>query len=144
MKASELSIGDWVKVLNYYWDGSPYIGQVDGIMKKHGTYYLRFGNALSTEIDMCVPIPLTPEILEKNGFNVKEEDETHTIYVRADENSIIKYAFLKETIYGVDTAFECEFGFVGGLDRIHHFHIKYVHELQHALRLARVKKDVVV
>jgi hypothetical protein len=101
MKASELSIGDWVKVLNYYWDGSPYIGQVDGIMKKHGTYYLRFGDALSTEIDMCVPIPLTPEILEKNGFN-------------------------------------------GGLDRIHHCHIKYVHQLQHALRLAGVEKDVVV
>lgn len=144
MKASELSIGDWVKVLNYYWDGSPYIGQVNGIVNIRGTYSLQFVDALSTEIDMCVPIPLTPEILEKNGFNVKEEDETHTKYVRADGNSIISFAFLKETIYGVDTVFEGEFGFVGGLDRIHHCHIKYVHELQHALRLAGVKKDVVV
>ena len=59
MKPEELSIGDWVNVLNYHWDGSPYTGQVNGITKKHGTYYLQFGSALSAEIDRCEPIPIT-------------------------------------------------------------------------------------
>ena len=68
MKPEELSIGDWVNILNYHYDGSPYIGQVDGITKKHGTYYLQFGSALSAEIDRCEPIPITPEILVRNGF----------------------------------------------------------------------------
>ena len=41
MKAEELSIGDWINVTNYHLDGSPYTGQVNGITKKHGTYYLQ-------------------------------------------------------------------------------------------------------
>lgn len=68
LKVEELSIGDWVNILNYHWDGRPYTGQVSGIMKKPGTYYLQFGSALSAEIDICEPIPITEEILEKNGF----------------------------------------------------------------------------
>ena len=73
MKPEELSIGDWVNVLNYHLDGRPYTGQVNGITKKHGTYYLQFGSALSAEIDRCEPIPITKEILEKNGFKLKEK-----------------------------------------------------------------------
>lgn len=143
MKASELSIGDWVKVLNYYWDGSPYIGQVDGIVKKHGTYYLQFVDAFSADIDRCEPIPLTPEILQKNGFELKEEDETHTTYVSVwNGNAIISFAFFKETMYDVDTVLQCEFGFDGGLDRLHHCHTQYVHQLQHALRLCGFEKEI--
>lgn len=142
IKIEELSIGDWVNVLNYHWDGRPYTGQVNGITKKHGTYYLQFGSALSAEIDRCEPIPITKEILEKNGFRLKEEAESYTEYVSGDEHSIITYVFYKESIYDVDTLLDCEVGYVGGLDRIHHCHVKYVHELQHALRLCGINKTI--
>lgn len=137
MKASELSIGDWVKVLNYHWDGSPYIGQVDGIVKKHGTYYLQVGGALSAEIDMCEPIPITPEILEKNGFS----GEGYAI-LKLDDDSWLDYYYhehrLRKWWEGVDEwqndakvkdiTFQC--------------HCYYVHELQHALRLAGAGKEI--
>ena len=88
IKAEELSIGDWVNVLNYHWDGSPYSGQVNGITKKHGTYYLQFSSALSAEIDRCEPIPITKEILEKNGFS----GEMYAIF-KIDEHIWLEYCF---------------------------------------------------
>ena len=135
-------VGDWVNILNYHYDGSPYVGQVDGIVKKHGTYYLQFGSALYAEIDRCEPIPITKEILEKNGFKLKEKGVLYTEYVSGDEHSIIEFGFYKESIHDIDTVLNCELGFVGGLDRIHHCHVKYVHELQHALRLCGVNKTI--
>lgn len=142
MKPEELSIGDWVNVLNYHWDGRPYTGQVNGIAKKHGTYYLQFGSALSAEIDRCEPIPITKEILEKNGFEVKEEGESYIEYVSGDEHSIITFVFFDEYVHGVDTVLDCELGFVGGLNRIHHCHVRYVHQLQHAFRLCGISKII--
>lgn len=142
MKPEELSIGDWVNVLNYHWDGRPYTRQVNGITKKHGTYYLQFGSVLSAEIDRCEPIPITPEILERNGFKLREKGVLYTEYVSGDEHSIITFGFYKESIHDIDTVLNCELGFVGGLDRIHHCHIKYVHELQHALRLCGTSKTI--
>lgn len=137
MKANELSIGDWVKVLNYHVDGSSYADQVNGIMKKHGTYYLQFGDALSAEIDRCEPIPLTPEILEKNGF----KGEGYAI-LKLDDDSWMDYYYhehrLRKWWEGVDEwqnhakvkdiTFQC--------------HCYYVHELQQALRLAGVEMEV--
>ena len=142
MKPEELSIGDWVNVLNYHWDGRPYTGQVNGITKKHGTYYLQFGSALSAEIDRCEPIPITPEILEKNGFRLKEESDSYKKYIAGDELCIIVLYFYKETIYGVSTLLDCERGFAGGLDRIHKCNLLYVHQLQHALRLCGISKTI--
>ena len=142
IRVEEISIGDWVNVLNYHLDGSPYTGQVNGITKKHGTYYLQFGSALSTEIDRCEPIPITPEILEKNGFRLKEEDDSYKEYIAGEERCIIEFCFYKETIYGVSTLLDCERGFVGGLDRIHKCNLLYVHQLQHSLKLCGISKNI--
>ena len=92
--------------------------------------------------DEILPIPITPEILEKNGFKRKEKGKSYTEYVSGDEHSIIALVFYKESIYNVDTVLDCELGFVGGLDRIHHCHIKYVHQLQHALKLCGINKNI--
>jgi len=142
MKMQELSIGDWVNVLNYHWDGRPYTGQVKGITKKHGTYYLQFGSALSAEIDRCEPIPITPEILEQNGFRLKEENDSYKEYIAWDEHCIIVFYFYKETIYRVSTLLDCERGFAGGLDRIHKCNLLYVHQLQHAFNLCGIPKTI--
>ena len=137
MKPEEIMIGDWVNILNYHYDGSPYAGQVDGIAKKHGTYYLQFGSALSAEIDRCEPIPITPEILEKNGFVGKPY-----AFCKIDEHSWLEYYYhehrLQKWWRGVDEwnnhaevaemSFQCQ--------------CHFVHELQHALRLCAVNKTI--
>ena len=135
MKASELMIGDWVMSTHPAVPRPIKVTEIGGgnVGYKYGVIQLWF----------IEPIPVTPEILEKNGFKLKEERKTYTTYVSVwDEISIISFAFYKETICGVDTMLECEYGFAGGLDRIHHCHIKYVHELQHALRLCAIKKEI--
>lgn len=139
MKPEELSVGDWVNVLNYHYDGSPKVAQVDGIVKKHGTYYLQFGSALSAEIDRCEPIPITPEILEKNGFKGK-------MYAVLDisPDLYLEYYYhehrLREWWTGIDEwnnhaevkeiVFKCQ--------------CHYIHELQHALRLCGIEKEIVL
>jgi len=137
IKAEELMIGDWVNVLNYHWDGSPYTGQVKGITKKHGTYYLQFSSALSAEIDRCEPIPITKEILEKNGFS----GEMYAIF-KIDEHVWLEYYYHEHRLSrwwrGIDewnnhaevseVSFKC--------------HCHYVHELQNALKLCGIPKNI--
>ncbi len=114
MNAEELMVGDWV-VCNYYADKPFY--------KEFG-----IGDFLKGGYNFVDPIPLTSEILKKNGF--VEEHEKPIVdkigaaiiygkYKRLDEDNCINYG-------------ECLFP------------IKYVHELQHALRLCGIKKEIVV
>ena len=136
MEAKELMLGDWCFCeLN----GKPEKVQAiyeDKVMLDYNDLY---------PYDEIQPIPITPEILEKNGFKLKDEGETYSEYVSVwDKISIISFAFYKETICGVDTLLDCELGFAGGLDRIHHCHIKYVHQLQNALWMCGIEKDIMV
>lgn len=135
MKAKELMQFDWVCL-----EDDPTPRQVDFIRTGEvGLYYNRIATPPNIK-----PIPLTPEILEKNGFKLKEKGVLYTEYVSGDEHSIIEFGFYKESIHDIDTVLNCELGFVGGLDRIHHCHVKYVHELQHALRLCGIEKEIVL
>jgi len=131
---SKLSIGDWVIVLNYHWDGRPCTGQVDGITKKHGTYYLQFGSALSAEIDRCEPIPITPEILEKNGWEQYGKDAycfSILIQMAGDgfeqQNITIHRMKVLELRTSTCTLL---------------MPIKFVHELQMAFKLCKVNKEI--
>ena len=149
MKPEELSIGDWVNVLNYHYDGSPYVGQVDGITKKHGTYYLQFGSALSAEIDRCKPIPITPEILERNGFKKVPQPkcanpfhwELASYEDDIQEPSMMLYCIKAFTtlFYGmfisINVPSACETITFGK-------QVEYVHELQHALHLCKIEKEI--
>lgn len=119
-------IGDWVNILNYHYDGSPCVGQVDGITKKHGTYYLQFGSALSAEIDRCEPISITPEILEKNGWELRPTGYVFHIDGGKSYDNTLWYIFNDNT-FVVENA---------------EFSIKYIHELQHALRLCGINKTI--
>lgn len=64
-----------------------------------------------------VPIPLTSEILEKNGWK-----ETEYWHEYKDGNTIIQYSL--SNIWGIINGVEIE-----------HFKCEYVHQLQHLLRL---------
>ena len=71
------------------------------------------------------PIPLTPEILEKNGWEKRPTGCVFYTDGKRYDNSLW-YIFGSNT-FVVNTA---------------EFQIKYVHELQHALRLCRIKKEI--
>lgn len=137
IKAEELSIGDWVNVLNYHWDGRPYAGQVKGITKKHGTYYLQFGSALSAEIDMCEPIPLTPGILEKNGFKpIYHDDKSAYKWKEYDDDDNYQSVVIDFRVKRVSEVWS---------DRTRKSYkgeIVYVHELQQIIKICGISQTI--
>ena len=134
MKATDLMIGDWVRYspksisLNNNYGG---LYRAEGISQDTislGAKNYRFVVS-DKEIDS---IPLTPEILEKNGFEMfKYDGWVH--YYRIFGNSAIPFVLhsmiggemlsQEVDIFSTSTNTNC------GID------VNYVHELQHALRL---------
>ena len=116
MKTSELMIGDYVK-----YQGHIYI--VEEISAKgwvhliHPETKVRVNMASDYIIDLLEPIPLTPEILKRNGFKYFE-----------DANA---YILLTDDL-------DCVILTLNGLTVIFHWNnmpIMCVHQLQHVLRL---------
>ena len=108
--------GDYVKVAGI-WQGCNFNYQVD--ILRDG----RIGTIVPCNIH---PIPITAEILEKNGIYRKYEDDNYAIF-RGDGLWAVKYS---------DGDWELSTPPVCRVD------IKCVHQLQHALRLAGVDKEI--
>ena len=146
MKASEFTIGDWVYIPMYHSDGSSGTAQINEIIKKHGTYYLKFGDFLSAEIDKCQPVPLTPEILEKNGFKKDGysslspdyylEDDTCSIWINLNstcDKSKTVWCENKTTKFSVDME-ESRLSLQKNP--------LFVHQLQHILNFCGIDKTI--
>ena len=148
MRATDLMIGDWVS----------YNGELLKIYEfKHKYAYFGDGHPLNgILIDEIEPIPLTPEILEKNGWEVSRRKidrsgryvlirplkEKEWGLVATDDRTIIDFSIGCEEISDVGlkvSLFFCELTvkFGGRIDRV-----SYVHELQHALRLCGIDKEI--
>lgn len=126
MKANELMIGDWL-----LYNNMPYrVIQVDGIA--------RDGFMLENGMEDCgEPIPLTSEILEKNGFGYTESD------------GHIKHFYLGERCFCKDMKLHIgtDLDKGNGVFWLNYFgnslwRILYVHELQHAFRLFGIEMEV--
>ena len=111
IKISELSIGDWV--------------EVQGVVKRIDYLYGK-DNVCDVPIELVHPIPLTPEILEKNGF----EENCGRWY---NSEALMEFEQYKD---GWCRTINCGEYSV--------YFIKYVHQLQNALRLAGVEKEIEV
>lgn len=117
MKANELMLGDWVKT-----EAGELI--VAGIGQK---IYCRDDSGNPThiwEVTTIEPIPLTKEILEKNGFDFERhafrEDEHYALEIYIDD--------------GVRWTINCyEYDILL---------LEYVHQLQHALKLCGIEKEI--
>lgn len=125
MRIEELNIGDWVQV-----DGvARQVWRVDG----SGLVSLRL---LANPVAMGVikPIPLTSEILEKNGF------EQLALSARRWENQALAIAAVRDNEKGCWIICEAD------LERRVFFEmcVENVHELQHTLRLVGVERDIEV
>ena len=127
MKATELMIGDWVtfgdeplKVQHIYNNG--YDDVVAEIMEES----LDEDGTICEEIKdvplvNCSPIPLTPEILEKNGW----KHSNRLMITRIDDSDF----YWSEELGGI--LYKNQYNMCG---------CKYVHNLQHALRLCGFNK----
>lgn len=128
MKATDLMIGDWV-----------YCSQ-DGC-EGHQVDLIDLGNeevGLDGEIDIfenIIPIPLTSEILEKNGFEVSSE---HVRYYFEEEGE--KYEFVLRKMYYINPP-KVQKGWAFYAFNVLTL-VDYVHELQHALRLCGIDKEI--
>ena len=137
MKATELMIGDWVifgdeplKVQHIYNNG--YDDVVAEITEESINEYDVCEEIRDVSLVNCSPIPVTPEILEKNGFEMfKYDGWVH--YYRIFGNSAIPFV-LHSMIGGEMLSREVDI-FSTSTDTNCGIEINYVHELQHALRL---------
>ena len=117
----------------------------DELMGGYGTIYLKAENTS--------PIPLTPEILEKNGFKLFTEE--HYGFIPDIEHPDTWICDIKDTIKNNDVriwmfeqsnnwCFHCINHGIGSSNNLGKAYITDVHELQHCLRLAKIDKEIVL
>ena len=137
MEANELMIGDWV--ISF---GAPH--KIVGV--RTDSFYPYIKTDMSDTWyeegmkDLLEPIPLTPDILEKNfgrpygvgwydAYELKRIEGEGIYYVRD------AYRYPSKERFSIIKAYNEEITFCS---------LKFAHELQHALRLAEIKKEIVL
>lgn len=125
--ASDLMIGDYVVNTEF---GKNKIDKIETLEPRR--VWLKRGKTY-VPIEFIEPIPLTTEILEKNGF-VKDENDDNMYYWN--------WSVIDDCMsYDKETSKVRIFS-VSGLTFVKI--LQYVHELQHALRLCEIKKEIVL
>ena len=155
MKANELMIGDWV-LLDMNWaEDDPMYSRLD---------YQPYKIKLSEDFDLaeesnCIgdadayqPIPLTQEILEKNGFKIVHGfgySDKYPTWGWGYHNGIHDYCSIDVTFYdtpinGVSHLVKINRNSASGdgINTVHNCDIDYVHQLQHAIRLCGIEKEI--
>ena len=144
MNVEELMLGDWV----YGYDGEWKPICVKQIMGFHPSIVAV--HTYGYQPDQIKPIPITPEILEKNGFVMAERDGVAVRYSFATDlhkptQTAIQFAFYDGGV-SADTLFKCWTSpkDCDGINDLHICDLKFVHEMQHALRLCGIEKEIVL
>lgn len=131
MKIEELSIGDWVIA-----GGAPH--RVFSV-NHYGVLVDTSQGLHPYNFEFLSPIPITPEILKKNGF-VKESEVGYERFEWRENGSVAitlnRDSFSKSETFVLTTF---KIGINGWLLKIEH-----VHQLQHAIRLAGIEKEIEV
>lgn len=116
MKAEELMIGDWIILGNTH--------------PMRVTKLSQYG-----EYNDYTPIPITKEILQKNGFDCSDKEIARLDFIDGDYNG----HFSLRAMYEKGTGAQRGWGFYA-------FNVlvvlDYVHELQHAMRLCGIKQEI--
>lgn len=130
MEIKNLTIGDWVL------DGLVY-AQVtsitcDGVIE---TTHNKFSN-----IELIESIPLTREILKKNGFVHKHVyPYQYYEYINEEDKLMVGFAFPQ----GNRTSYKEPWVYIDSkYVFVEHLPCIYVHQLQHALRLCGINKEI--
>jgi len=142
--ANELMLGDWVNYIGAYKDDS---GEIVKLWESPVPIKVTFitPDAVQYEDEEgcyeCAdyelhPIPLTQEILEKNGFGFTRNDNTDSVW---NGWWIYKGLELATACLNRDEKWPC---FINIYDS--NIKCEYVHQLQHALRLCGIEKEIVL
>lgn len=130
MKASDLMVGDWV------WNEfNKKAEKVSSVMDN--LIMLDYNDCYNPEepIDEIEPIPLTVEILEKNGFDVSDGEVMEFRFTEGSQT----YKFFIKQMYDRNGK---RHGFSSYAFNVLSI-IDYVHELQHAFRICGIPKEIV-
>ena len=137
MKAENLMIGDWVRITLRNKIGKVYrIDEANG--KGNGWVAVIDGDYHETHLE---PIPLTPEILEKNGFLADKHVYPYPYYEYEVKENKVKVGFAFPQ--GNKTSYKEPWVYIDS-ERvfIEHLPCVFIHQLQHALRLCGIKKEI--
>lgn len=133
MKLKDVMIEDWVKCCNPERDGH----QIDLID------FVNYQVGVDGELyapNMLRPIPLTPEIMERNGFVNKRNnwmqlgnfgDQPLMMWYLKDDKILHAHKYQMEIHYSAKNCHCC-------------FMCEYVHQFQHALKLVGIEKEIVL
>lgn len=141
MNKEELMIGDWV-----YNTQNQQNEQVQEVGS--GLVMLAYNDLY--EYEEIEPIPLTKEILEKNGFYLCKADFYHPkpSYIWCMDgkrnDTVIDITLYNPSINGVKVLVKVQSDPLcgDGVNKIHNCDIEYVHQLQHALKLCGIRKEI--
>lgn len=124
MDCKDLMIGDWVYIHVPECKGHriDYISEIDEEVGADGELY---------SIDDIRPIPLTEDILVKNGWDFR--DRQYAIECKEDERGIVELSRDKGGYY-----------WSINWDEYLIIRIHYAHELQHILRLCGIEKELTI
>jgi len=130
MKLNELMVGDWVYIHEPECKGHRIdaIDELDGQVGADGEVY--------DECDIR-PIPLTEDILAKNGFKKQEDVNEWSYYKSKDGKGQYMILWSMDYNYLEIGSYTEEFGEFNRMGIM-----RYVHQLQHALRLCGIDKEI--
>jgi hypothetical protein len=146
LKISDLSVGDWVMV---EWpDGERWRGRLTRLSVTGGVEVCcANGKHVRCSLDFLSPIPITAEILEKNGFvrcsaefNIYEYTTLLGKILRTTQVHLITSQSISVFLH--DTSIE-RGSYHREKTQVYILRDElYVHDIQHALRLAGVDKEI--
>ena len=138
MKSSELMIGDWVMQDDNLQQSK--VCQITGIYNNAVVDVT--GEKIPLHESHIKPILLTPEILEKNGFKPYiPEGHLETVYACQDVSKAVA-----DELYALWPHQDGSFYLllrVDGKDMVR-MDVHYIHQLQHALRLCGITREIIL
>jgi hypothetical protein len=142
LTASDLMIGDWVQVVEEI-TGTPFVCRVRYMMwtSMENALIGIGGKGISTQsipAESLCPIPITPEILEKNRFGYVEHDEI--VDMRISHYYLGEPNFCENMDLHIGTDNKGHFWINTRSNTI--YGLRNVHELQHALKLCGIDKTI--
>ena len=136
MKATDLMIGDYVRYIGTETFGDMKNGDIVKVDALQGNY-ICVGDGWAYG-DMFEPIPLTLEILQKNGF--KTDGEAIWASFCPEDNEFALE--ISEPNYYDENYGEREYWWTINACEYSIIPLRYVHELQHALKLCGIDKNI--
>lgn len=131
LKISDLSGGDWVRYRDREWE----VCSIYQFTEEFGLF--RKDSQICESIEDIEPIPITAETLEENGF-VRGKRGNYYHYLLLDKNRTL-YIHASTNGWRVEITYDA-----AGMLRTTHLmpDMNSVHDLQHALRLAGIDKEI--